>query len=312
MEKLGKDFEKAVYAFVKALDPLAEVLFDHKVPDRDSGSLRQCDVWINASFGGHWPLSILVSCKDHTRRLDIGNIGTFCDEVRSTRANFGVVYSSSGFTRPALDKAKANGIACCRLYRNEPANIPDSFMFEHFACTPQIQLSLQRADDAPKLKIWNELFDLAVDDRTVLDVVVSKYMESENRSMENGMKLKSFPPDWQETLGFTSNGDAQRLTVGVIGSWKRYRARVDATLVAGSYCLSNESFQGNIIGPAIALQGKNIGDAWTEVDNDDFALPEKHVLAILQADVRTILRKEIGPRVLASGTQPAAFGTTSD
>ena len=60
MSKPGRDFEEAVYAFANTLK--AEVLFDHQIPDRDTGELRQCDVWINAKFGEHWPLSILVSC----------------------------------------------------------------------------------------------------------------------------------------------------------------------------------------------------------------------------------------------------------
>jgi hypothetical protein len=60
----GKAFEKAVYAFARKLDPNADVIFDAKIPDRDTGKMRQCDVWINAKFGGHWPISILVSCKD--------------------------------------------------------------------------------------------------------------------------------------------------------------------------------------------------------------------------------------------------------
>src|SRR5437870_2697652 len=97
--KPGRKFEEAVYAFAKALDASAEVLFDHKVKDRDTGESRQCDVWINAKFGGHWPQSIIVSCKDHKRKLHSGDVGTFCDEKRSTNATMGVMYSRSGFTK---------------------------------------------------------------------------------------------------------------------------------------------------------------------------------------------------------------------
>jgi hypothetical protein len=93
MIKPGREFEEAVYTFAKALDPTAEILFDHSVLDRDTGKPRQCDVWINAKFGGHWPISILVSCKDHNRKLHVGDIGAFCDEVRSTGASTGVISS---------------------------------------------------------------------------------------------------------------------------------------------------------------------------------------------------------------------------
>ena len=106
-EKPGRKFEKAVYAFAKTLDPAAEVLFDHNVIDRDTGESRQCDVWINAKFGGHWTQSIIVSCKDHRRKLHVGDIGTFCDEKRATGATMGVIYSRTGFSKPAIQKARA-------------------------------------------------------------------------------------------------------------------------------------------------------------------------------------------------------------
>ena len=35
----GREFEEAVYAFVNTLDPSAEVIYDHRVLDRDSGQL---------------------------------------------------------------------------------------------------------------------------------------------------------------------------------------------------------------------------------------------------------------------------------
>ena len=38
----------------------------------------------------------------------------------------GVIYSSKGFNDTAIEKAGVNAIACCRLYRNEPSELPDS------------------------------------------------------------------------------------------------------------------------------------------------------------------------------------------
>ena len=160
-QRHGLAFEKAVYAFVNTLDPKAEVLFDHKVPDRDTGTPRQCDVWINANFGGHWPLSILVSCKDHKKKLNISDIGTFKDEIHSTGASTGVIYSKSGFTKPAIEKAKSSGIACCRLYENEPADIPDLFTFESYAFTPQVKLALESNVENTMIKTWGDIFALS-------------------------------------------------------------------------------------------------------------------------------------------------------
>jgi hypothetical protein len=43
-KKPGRDFEQAVHCFVQALDPAAEVLFDHSVPDVHTNTPRQVDV----------------------------------------------------------------------------------------------------------------------------------------------------------------------------------------------------------------------------------------------------------------------------
>jgi hypothetical protein len=59
----GKDFEEAVYRIVKALGPGATVKFDHKVPDRDTGTDRQCDVWVEGTFLQHFPLKYLIAVR---------------------------------------------------------------------------------------------------------------------------------------------------------------------------------------------------------------------------------------------------------
>jgi hypothetical protein len=141
---LGSEFEEAVFRFAKTLDLQAEILFNQSIRDRDTGEPRQCDVWINAKLGGHWPLSILISCKDHKRKLHSGDIGTFRDEVRSTGASTGVIYNRTGFSKPALRKAQASGYPCCRIYQNEPADIPSSICFDQFACHPQIRLAITK------------------------------------------------------------------------------------------------------------------------------------------------------------------------
>jgi len=130
----GKQFEKAVYAFVKALSPNSQVFFDHKVPDRDTGTFRQVDAWIETNYGGHIPLTILISCKDYIRKLDISHIGTFINEIHSTSASTGVIYSSSGFSENALKKAETNGVNCCQLFTGKIAPLPPKLIFHSYVC----------------------------------------------------------------------------------------------------------------------------------------------------------------------------------
>jgi hypothetical protein len=306
MSRLGRKFEEAVLAFAKTLDPSAEVLFDHKVPDRDTGTLRQCDVWINAKFGGHWPLSILVSCKDRKesqRKLDIGHIEKFCNEIRSTGATMGVIYSNVGFTEPALKKAKANDIACCRLYQNEPADIPDSIWFEHFASNTDVKLILDTNLRGSGLETWNDLFDIEIESddgsTTILDVISTAFANGEDRTILKAKEIGSFPPDWKTDLAFKVDEIEGELHIQVLGRWKQYRARLEATLLNGSYCLSDNSFKGSQRGPWIDVKSAHPGESWTEITDRNFDPPSNRIIAILsRGDVKTALREGYGPKAL--------------
>src|SRR4051812_19104899 len=77
-KKPGREFEEAVYEFVKTLaDKHTEVIFDHKQLSVFTGKSRQVDAWIRTKVLGHFPISIAVSCKDYGRRLDDTHIEDF-------------------------------------------------------------------------------------------------------------------------------------------------------------------------------------------------------------------------------------------
>lgn len=298
MPRPGREFEKAVYAFARTLDPSAEVLFDHKVPDRDTGKPRQCDVWINARFGGHWPQSILVSCKDYRRKIHSGNIGTFCDEVRSTGASTGVIYNKSGFTKPALRKAKANGLACCRLYENEPPDIPATIWIEFFACAPKICLRLESGIGIPEIKTWNDLFDIRLKDGiTALEVVSAAFHNGEDQVVNEAKQTGMFPKGWVIDIAFEGiEGFEATVRMKIFGDWKLYRAKMEAILLDGSYCLSNDSFRGTLTGPWVDIRGEDPGEHWMEITEQDFTLPPNWAITILcRGDVEQALREKVGP-----------------
>ena len=303
-QRSGLKFEEAVYTFAKTLDASAEVLFDYKIKDRDTGELRQCDVWINAKFGGHWPQSILVSCKDHTRKLDVGDVGAFCDEIRSTNATMGVLYSKSGFTKPAIQKATANGIACCRLYDNEPADLPTPIWIVIFLCKSTIQLRVSDAD--LRLHTWHDLFSSTIreNNKTTLEVIASVFAQGEanaisamNKQVEAGRGV-CLPQDWESELSFEIVGSQRQCVLTVFGRWKTYRAKSEATLLNGSYSLSNSSFRGSMTLPAIDTWGENL-EQWQEIPRQDVQPLSKSVLSVLYGgDVKAVLEEEVGSNTL--------------
>jgi hypothetical protein len=123
--RAGRDFEKAVYEFCRALDPDAQVLFDHKVRDIDTGEWRQADAWVSYRVMGHFPVSLLISCKDHSRPVGTGVLESLSAEVKSTRAHAGVLYSRSGFTKTASRKGKGPQYFLLPTLRECTARTPD-------------------------------------------------------------------------------------------------------------------------------------------------------------------------------------------
>lgn len=295
--RVGSEFEEAVFRFVKSLDPHAEVLLNHSVPDRDTGEPRQCDVWINAKFGGHLPLSILVSCKDHKRKLHSGDIGTFRDEVRSTGASAGVIYSRAGFTEPALRKAQANGYPCCRIYQHEPADIPGAFYFEQFACSTQIGLDLIELIPDSTSITWGDIFSIKHKEGTVLDLICKVIADAEENALGQTKNTASFPTDWAMEIQLSDNKSGNTIKIRVFGHWKKYKARMEATLLDGSYCLTDKSFQGTQYGASIDTQSAHPGEAWTEIQDAEFLLPANRIIAIMyHGNVKKALQEQFSSK----------------
>lgn len=294
--RLGAEYEEAVYRFVKILDPTAEVILDHSVPDRDTGEPRQCDVWINAKFGGHWPLSILVSCKDHKRKLHSGDIGTFRDEVYSTGASTGVIYSRAGFTKPALRKAKVNNFSCCRIYQNEPADIPGSLCFIQFACSPQIRLAMKPDLQNNNLKTWHDMFVLKQDERTILDVICAETENCEETTVMEAINTGLFPRDWEKEIHFVNNNDHRSISIQIFGRWKKYQARIEATLLEGSYCINDGLYWGKQAGPWINVRDEHLSEIWQELVDNAPPLPSNRVIFILyRGETKELLQEKFGP-----------------
>lgn len=269
MTKESKQFEKDVWAFVKKLDKSAEVLFDCKIPDKDTGSPRQVDAWINAKIGKHFPISILVSCKSHKRKLNITHIESFAAEVRSTGASTGVIYSSSDFTRPALKKATSYGLSCCRLFRYEPAEIPQQLIVWVYCCIPIPRMKVKPLQALKKKGItsWNDFLKIKVNkNQTLSDCIIERLCQDEENSFKQFSKDKPFPTDWTIEGNFCSYNDPSlKFNIIVQGIWKLFRGRIEAHLLRGSYCFQNKSFRGGMFSPIIDMINFP-GPDWEEID----------------------------------------------
>lgn len=268
-----KEFEVAVARFVKALDPNASVTHNVRLPDIHTGTVRQRDVWIEARVCQHFPIKALISCKKKKRRMDQGDIDAFIGELNSSGANLGVIYSYSGFSKNSIQKAKKLGISCCKLYQNEPPDIPDSIIItSSYCCTPRISISIVAPlDPSWNIKNWRDLFSLSFEEgetvKSVLDVIVDSYFRGEAKAKQNLNKDSLFPPAWYSKLSLSGDLTKERtITILIRGLWNIYEGQVEAYLLDGSYNFTWNEFIGSQSSPVIDLHGSHPGPGWKLLD----------------------------------------------
>lgn len=315
-EAQWRKFEEAVLRFAKTLDPSSEVLFDHRVPDRHTGTPRQCDVWINAKYGGHWPFSIYVSCKDRRksqRKLGEPDIDNFHAEVLARQATMGVIYTSTGFAEPAVRKAKKLSISCCRLYQREPADIPEAVWIAQYVCRPGIVVRVTQKPSKWPLRRWRDVFDLPAEDnepgRSVMDVMREDFLKTQQQVFD-AVKTRGAPPDaWKSEYVVAANGWEGALTFVVCGHWKIYRAQLEGILLDGSYNFGSDyGFKGSVEGPYIDLQSAHPGEHWTETTADEMAAqPNRLALVLYCEDFEDSLRAGLGDLDVSDPDPPAPF-----
>ena len=283
MPQADRQFEKDVWAFVKGLDSSARVLFDHIVTDRDTDTPRQVDAWVNAKFGGHIPISILVSCKHHRRKLNITHIDSFAAEVRATRASMGVIYSSSGFSEPAMKKAKAHGLACCRLFQNHQGDLPQSLVFWSYFCYSRPQFHILDSEIAMLRQngftTYGKLLSMRTSEQGLLiDEIADEVRKKEEQAVRQEQMI---PSDWLAAYTVSPYDKPDfRFRVGLTGWWEIYRMRQESCLINGSYCYSNGSFRGNVCSPSIDTWSAHPGPGWQRVERSQL---NEHPIGIVMS-----------------------------
>lgn len=306
-----KEFEIAVANFVKALDPNAEVKHDVNLADVHTEKPRQRDVWVEAKVLQHFPVKVYISCKREKRKLDQQDIDAFHGELLSSGAHLGVIYSYSGFGPAAIEKSKKIGrIYCCRLYQNEPPDIPESFIFSNsYCCTPRISLSvLAPIDTKWKITYWRDLFQLTFEDKlrqqSALDAIVEVYLKGEKESTKIVTPKDLFPPNWVRSLELKEEHPPKRsITIIIHGQWNIYQGKIEAHLINGSYCFTTGEFIGSQSTPFVDLNSTNPGLGWSLLDERPSELCPgfiNGVFILSGGNVREALINELGPKLITT------------
>ena len=273
-----KLFELAVAQFIAAIGQGAKVTHDVRRPDVHTGHARQRDVWVEWSFGGHFPAKALISCKHWAVPLDQSDLDHFNGEFISSGAQLGIIYSKAGFNDRALEKAKALGFHCCQLYDDEPAELPESLAVG-LAYNFRLRLGMLVHGSAEfyRFKQWKEVLDLPSASGTVRSVFVQGFdafqAETDNKKRWNLAR------NGQKVLAHVREEGKPPLDVELHITCPAFQAKLEYTTLDGSYNITAGHFLGSVATPMMDMQSAHPGPGWIELAEVPDEMPAR-LLAI--------------------------------
>lgn len=109
MPKRSNDFQRLIYLVRCNLADGAKVVESKLLRDRQTKTLREVDVAIEGSVGGH-QVRICIECRDHKRIADVQWVEQMKAKHERLDTNALMLASRSGFSPEALAVAKTYGI----------------------------------------------------------------------------------------------------------------------------------------------------------------------------------------------------------
>jgi len=104
-----KQFENLVAEIQRELTPDAKIQTNIKRQGRRSETWRQIDILIEFPVG-QFDVSIAVDCKDYKIPVDTKDVEAFIAMIDDLGVTKGAIVSASGFSEPAIRRAKDAGI----------------------------------------------------------------------------------------------------------------------------------------------------------------------------------------------------------
>lgn len=116
-ENPGISFEKVVEELQGQLDPNSKVTHNEWLIDR-LGNRRQFDVVIRGKFAGQDLLGV-IECKDLNKKVGTPEIDAFITKANNLNANFKIIVSKRGFTKPGIKEALDFGVQTLSLLKED-------------------------------------------------------------------------------------------------------------------------------------------------------------------------------------------------
>ncbi len=285
-----KLFELAVAQFIAAIGQGAKVTHDVRLPDVHTGHARQRDVWVEWSFGGHFPVKALISCKHWAAPLNQSDLDHFNGEFISSGAQLGIIYSKAGFNDRALEKAKALSFHCCKLYDNEPAELPESLVVgPAYNFRLRLGMLVRGSAEIYRFKQWIEVLDLPSAFGTVRSVFVHGLDEFQN---ENHTKKRwDLARNGQKVIAHVHEEGKPPLDVELHVTCPAFQAKLGHTMLDGSYNITAGHFLGSAATPMMDMQSAHPGLGWNELTGIPDEMPACLLAIYAQVDPLAALNR---------------------
>ncbi|WP_405055740.1 restriction endonuclease [Kribbella sp. NBC_01505] len=128
-EPLWQQYERSVHKVLAEFDPAATVLHDRQLDGRLSGAKRQVDIWASGSVAGA-TVTIAIECKRYRRAVGIGTVDEFAGKLQDLDVDRGILYSYSGFTQAAANRAANSWPPKIQAVELEPPVLPSGQLSE--------------------------------------------------------------------------------------------------------------------------------------------------------------------------------------
>lgn len=277
-------FEAAVADFIAAIGKGAKVTHDVMMPDVHTGFPRQRDVWIEWSILGHFPAKALVSCKHWSKTLDQKDIDHFNGEFIASGAQIGIIYSKSGFNDRAIEKSRVLRFHCCKLYDDEAAELPECLSFGlAYNFRLAFGVTVSGKTSAISFKTWREVLEMPFESRTVFDAFADA-IESHQTPLDNPderWKRAKFGSSFVMQL---TPADMPPIDVELTVVDRVYKAKIEFTMLNGSYNLTSNAFLGSQTIPWVDTENEHPGPGWEEIADIPNEMPNPLLAIFMRAN----------------------------
>jgi hypothetical protein len=150
-------------------------------------------------------------------------------------------------------------------------------------------------------------------DQSFLDKLVAEYHRAEEESVHAVAAGRRIPQPFAFELALHREAGNVPLRVVVTGTWRFYRAKVEAYDVNGSYEFTKGDFKGRLATPPIDRLSTEPGPGWELLDGPPVLVGNVVMIVLFRGNAKEVLSETLGPRSLQAANKavhPTAAAAT--